>query len=83
MLFLFPEPAVFCMWMKNTLIPLSVAFLDEDGKIINIESMQPQTEATHCTKRPAKYALEMNQGWFKSRNIRPGTMIDGLPAPTR
>jgi uncharacterized membrane protein (UPF0127 family) len=79
MVFLFDAPAGVCMWMKNTLIPLSVAFLDTDGKIINIEDMQPETTKSHCAKRPARYALEMNQGWFQRRNIKPGSQIEGLP----
>jgi uncharacterized membrane protein (UPF0127 family) len=79
MVFFFDAPAGICMWMKNTLIPLSVAFIDTDGKIINIEDMQPQTTDSHCAKKPARYALEMNQGWFKQRNIKPGTQIQGLP----
>ncbi|MFC3146126.1 DUF192 domain-containing protein [Piscinibacterium candidicorallinum] len=78
MVFLFDLRAVHCMWMKNTLIPLSVAFLDDDGVILNIEDMQPQTEKSHCAAKPARFALEMNQGWFKQRGIRPGTRIDGV-----
>ena len=79
MLFLFDAPAGVCMWMKNTLIPLSVAFIDENGKIINIEDMQPQTTNSHCAKKPVRFALEMNQGWFKQKNIKPGSAITGLP----
>jgi uncharacterized membrane protein (UPF0127 family) len=79
MVFLFEGPAKICMWMKNTLIPLSVAFLDADGKIINIEDMQAHSTESHCAKKPALYALEMNQGWFKQKNIKPGTAIEGLP----
>jgi uncharacterized membrane protein (UPF0127 family) len=79
MVFLFGAPAGVCMWMKNTLIPLSVAFLDENGKIINIEDMKPQTLESHCAQKPAFYALEMNLGWFKQRNIKPGSVIEGLP----
>lgn len=79
MVFLFDAPAGVCMWMKNTLIPLSVAFLDESGKIVNIEDMQPQTTDSHCAKKPIRYALEMNRGWFKQKNIKPGSMIEGLP----
>jgi uncharacterized membrane protein (UPF0127 family) len=79
MLFLFEAPAEICMWMKNTLIPLSVAFIDDNGKIINIENMQPQTTESHCGKKLVRYALEMNRGWFKQKNIRPGSMVDGLP----
>lgn len=79
MVFRFPEARKVCMWMKNTLLPLSVAFLDEDGRIINIEDMQPQTLDAHCGSKPARYALEMNQGWFKQRNVKPGAIVSGLP----
>jgi uncharacterized membrane protein (UPF0127 family) len=79
MLFIFDEPALQCMWMKNTLIPLSVAFIDESGAIINIADMQPQTEASHCATRAARYALEMNRGWFVARGIKPGSRIGGIP----
>ncbi|MCX8016927.1 MAG: DUF192 domain-containing protein [Rhodocyclaceae bacterium] len=78
MLFVFPQEATHCMWMKNTLIPLSVAFLDRDGRIINIAEMQPQSETNHCAAQPARYALEMNAGWFKSRGLAPGDPIGGL-----
>jgi uncharacterized membrane protein (UPF0127 family) len=66
------------MWMMNTYVPLSVAFLDRDGTIINIADMQPQTQTTHSATRPAKYALEVNQGWFSKRGIKPGTKVEGL-----
>jgi uncharacterized protein len=79
MVFLFGAPAQVCMWMKNTLIPLSVAFIDGDGKVVNIEDMQPQTLDSHCSKKPVPYALEMNLGWFKRKNIVPGSTIEGLP----
>ena len=79
MLFIFDEPAAQCMWMKNTLIPLSVAFIDEQGGVINIEDMAPQTEDSHCARRPASYALEMNRGWFAARGIKPGSRIGGIP----
>lgn len=79
MLFIFPAPAGVCMWMKNTLLPLSVAFIDENGKIINIEDMKPQTTDSHCAKKLVRYALEMNRGWFKQKNIKPGSVIEGLP----
>jgi uncharacterized protein len=78
MVFLFEENRVHCMWMKNTLLPLSVAFIDERGEIINIEDMQPQSEQSHCSKRGARYALEMNRGWFASRNIKAGFKLRGL-----
>ena len=79
MLFIFDEPAAQCMWMKNTLIPLSVAFIDEQGTVINIEDMAPQTEDSHCARRAARYALEMNGGWFAARGIKPGSRIGGIP----
>ncbi|WP_231912933.1 DUF192 domain-containing protein [Sterolibacterium denitrificans] len=78
MLFVFVQPAVQCMWMRNTLIPLSVAFMDAQGRIINIEEMQPQTEDQHCAGQPAKYALEMPGGWFVQRGIKAGMPIDGV-----
>lgn len=78
MLFLFDESATHCMWMKNTLIPLSVAFIDERGQIVNIADMQPLDETSHCASRPARYALETNQGWFKKRGIAAGATIQGL-----
>jgi uncharacterized membrane protein (UPF0127 family) len=78
MLFLFDESAGHCMWMKNTLIPLSVAFIDERGEIVNIADMQPLDETTHCALRPVRYVLEMNQGWFKKRGISAGMLIKGL-----
>lgn len=78
MLFVFPEVARHCMWMRNTLLPLSVAFLDEKGRIINVEEMQPQTDDNHCATKPARYALEMNPGWFKSRGLGAGFSILGI-----
>ncbi|HKI63084.1 MAG TPA: DUF192 domain-containing protein [Burkholderiales bacterium] len=78
MLFVYERPAMECMWMKNTLIPLSVAFIDDAGAIINIAAMQPQTEESHCATRPASYALEMEQGWFARNGIRPGAVLLGL-----
>lgn len=83
MLFVFPAVATHCMWMRNTLIPLSVAFLDEQGQIINIEDMQPQTENNHCAARPARYALEMNLGWFVAKGIKPGTRLGGIERAPR
>lgn len=78
MVFVFDELAPHCMWMKNTLIPLSVAFIDEAGAIINIADMQPHSEQSHCAARPARYALEMNKGWFAQRGIKPGAKLRGL-----
>ena len=79
MLFVFEQAATHCMWMKNTLLPLSVAFIDAQGKILNIEDMQAQTLESHCAKRRASFALEMNLAWFKQRNIKAGAIIGGLP----
>jgi uncharacterized protein len=78
MVFVFEEAATHCMWMKNTLIPLSVAFIDEAGTIINIADMQPHSEQSHCATRPARYALEMNKGWFAQRGIKAGAKLRGL-----
>lgn len=78
MLFVFDQEARHCMWMKNTYLPLSVAFLDAAGRILNIEEMQPQTDDNHCAARPARFALEMNAGWFARRGIRAGDTIGGI-----
>ena len=83
MVFVFAEDAVHCMWMRNTHLALSVAFIDAGGKILNIERMAPRTEDNHCAAAPARYALEMNAGWFEERGIAPGAVlrgIDRLPA---
>ena len=79
MVFVFEENAIHCMWMKNTLIPLSVAFIDEQGAIVNIADMQPHSEQSHCASRPARYALEMNLGWFAQHGIKAGATLQGLP----
>lgn len=84
MLFVFDAEARHCMWMRNTFIPLAVAFLDGQGRIINIEEMQPQTENNHCATKPARFALEMNAGWFKARGLGAGTPVLGIdkaPSP--
>ncbi len=78
MLFVFTESTKHCMWMRNTLLPLSVAFLDEKGRILNVEEMQPKTENNHCAVKPARYALEMNPGWFRSRGLGAGVAISGI-----
>ena len=83
MLFVFREVALHAMWMMNTHVPLSVAFLDEKGVIINIEDMQPQTESNHCARKPARYALEMSQGWFAQRGIKPGARLGGIDRAPR
>lgn len=83
MLFVFDQAARHCMWMRNTLLPLSVAFLDQNGRILNIENMQPQTEDNHCASGAARFALEMNQGWFANRGIKPGVRIGGIDKAPR
>jgi len=83
MLFVFdyPEPQAF--WMKNTFIPLSIAFVGPDGKIINIDEMQPHDESTHTSRGPALYAIEMRKGWFTERGIKSGDAVTGLPERKR
>jgi uncharacterized protein len=83
MLFVFDHENTHCMWMRNTLLPLSVAFIDAWGVIINIEDMKPQTEDNHCARVPARYALEMNVGWFAQRGIKPGTKLGGIDKAPR
>ncbi len=78
MLFIFPEPDYYGMWMLNTYIPLSVAFLDKQGVILNIADMAPLTKESHGAVAPAKFALEMNLGWFKAHNIKAGDQVLGL-----
>jgi uncharacterized membrane protein (UPF0127 family) len=78
MLFIYEAEGRHAMWMKNTLIPLSVAFIDRRGHIINIEDMEPQTEDAHAARTPAAYALEVNQGWFKKRGVKAGDKVEGL-----
>ena len=83
MLFVFDGLDAHCMWMRNTLIPLSVAFLDDQGRIVNIEEMQAQTDDSHCAAKPAKFALEMNAGWFKAKGMRVGDTIGGIDKAPR
>jgi len=79
MLFAYDGLAVRCFWMKNTLLPLSIAFIADDGQIVNIADMQPQSETSHCSTRPVRFALEMNQGWFAKRHIEAGFRLKGAP----
>ena len=79
MLFIFEQKAGHCFWMNNTKIPLSIAFIADDGKIVNIEEMQAETTNNHCPKAAIRYALEMNKQWFSERVIVPGSVISGLP----
>lgn len=83
MLFVFPEAAQLCFWMKNTPLPLTVAFIDTEGVIINLAHMQPLSLDPHCSIAPTQYALEMEQGWFSRHNVRPGSRIQGLPRVVR
>ena len=80
MVFVYEVPGRHAMWMKNTLVPLSVAFIDADGRIINIEDMLPQTEDSHAAQAVATYALEVNAGWFKKHAIKKGDRVEGLKA---
>ena len=79
MLFAFDEAAPQCFWMKNTLLPLSAAFVSDDGVVVNIEEMKPQTLDSHCSAKPVRFVLEMNQGWFAKRGIKSGTKLEGPP----
>ena len=79
MLFAFEQPAQQCFWMKNTLLPLSIAFIADDGSIVNIDHMKPQTLESHCSTKPVRFVLEMNEGWFDKRGIKPGTKLRGAP----
>jgi uncharacterized protein len=77
MLFVFEQPAKQCFWMRNTLLPLSAAFVADDGTIVNIADMKPQTDDSHCSDKPVRFVLEMNQGWFAKRQIKPGYQLTG------
>ncbi|WP_226858433.1 DUF192 domain-containing protein [Diaphorobacter aerolatus] len=79
MLFVFDTPATQCFWMKNTLLPLTAAFVADDGTIVNLVDMKPLSEASHCSTKPVRYVLEMNQGWFDKRGIKSGTRLSGRP----
>ena len=83
MIFVFTQEERHCMWMRNTFLPLSVAFLDSEGRILNIENMEPQTEDNHCAVAPARFALEMNKGWFAGKGIKPGQRIGGIEKSPR
>ena len=83
MLFVFEQPSTQCFWMKNTLLPLSAAFVADDGRIVNLVDMQPLTLDSHCSEEPVRYVLEMNQGWFAKKNIKKGTRLTGAPFQAR
>jgi uncharacterized protein len=79
MLFIFEQPAQQCFWMKNTLLPLTAAFVADDGTIVNLADMKPQTTDSHCSAQPVRYVLEMNRGWFDKKGIKAGSKLGGPP----
>ena len=79
MLFAFEQASEQCFWMKNTLIPLTAAFVADDGTIVNLADMQPQSLASHCSSKPVRFVLEMNQGWFDKRGLKAGSRLSGPP----
>lgn len=83
MLFVFPEPQPLAFWMRNTFIPLSIAYIDADGRILNVAEMAPRSDATHPSRGDALYALEMRKGWFADKGIGPGTRVTGLPPASK
>ena len=80
MLFVFESKGTHCFWMRNTKIPLAIAFLADDGKIVNIIEMKAMTEDNHCPSQPVRFALEMNQGWFAKKGLSTGNAINGIPS---
>ena len=83
MLFVFEDKAQQCFWMRNTIVPLTIAFIEDDGTILQLADMAPKSEVSHCSQRPVRYALEMEQGWFGKRGIAPGAKVGGLPTSSR
>jgi len=79
MLFIFNSPSEQCFWMKNTLLPLTAAFVADDGTIVNLADMKPQTLDSHCSAKPVRFVLEMNQGWFDKKGIKAGFKLLGKP----
>ena len=77
MIFIFEQAAQQCFWMKNTLLPLTAAFVADDGTIVNLADMKPQTTDSHCSNQPVRYVLEMNKGWFAKKGIKPGSKLGG------
>jgi uncharacterized membrane protein (UPF0127 family) len=77
MLFVFEQPSQQCFWMKNTLLPLSAAFIADNGRIVNIVDMKPQTLDSHCSTEPVRFVLEMNQGWFTKKGLKAGSVLKG------
>ena len=83
MLFVFPEPQPLSFWMRNTYIPLSIAYIDVEGRILNVVEMAPRSDATHPSRGEALYALEMRKGWFADKGVGPGTRVTGLPPASK
>jgi uncharacterized protein len=83
MLFVFNDKAQQCFWMRNTIVPLTIAFIEDDGTILQLADMAPKSEVSHCSQRPVRFALEMEQGWFGKRGVAPGARVGGLPAPVK
>ena len=83
MLFVFEQPGQQCFWMKNTPLPLTAAFVADDGTIVNLADMTPLSTESHCSAQPVRYVLEMNQGWFKKKGIKAGFKLGGPPFQTR
>ena len=79
MLFIFEQAGMQCFWMKNTLLPLTAAFVADNGEIVNLIDMKPHSEAPHCSTKPVRYVLEMNQGWFAKKGVKAGTRLSGEP----
>jgi uncharacterized protein len=79
MLFVFERPTIQCFWMKDTLLPLSVAFIADDGTVVNLADMKPLALDSHCSDKPVRFVLEMNQGWFAKKGVKPGTKLAGDP----
>ncbi len=77
MIFVFEQATQQCFWMKNTLLPLTAAFVADDGRIVNMADMKPQTQDAHCSAEPVRYVLEMNKGWFAKKGIKPGSKLGG------
>ena len=82
MLFVFEQPSQQCFWMKNTLLPLSIAFIADDGTVVNVREMKPQALDSHCSDKPVRYVLEMNQGWFAKKGVKPGFKLTGSGGKT-
>jgi uncharacterized protein len=79
MLFVVEQPSVQCFWMKNTYLPLTAAFVADDGTVVNLVDMKPHSTDSHCSAKPVRYVLEMNQGWFAKKGLKAGTVLNGEP----